>query len=492
MKLDSNAIKKVLKEQTENGATAYASTNYEIVDFNFKVPFYRNQSVEDIQLDFAKVYFENPLLALKDLFYLGDIREGLGERKIFKAGLAWLCDHEPEVANQIIPLIPEYSRWDVVVGLDNDVARKVVLEQLLFDFQNRSENKPISLLAKWMPSINTSSKETRAAARKWVKLLGVSEKGYRKALADLRAYLDVVEVKASAQNWGDINYSTVPSVANLKYKNAFLRHDTERRKEFLTNLDKEGVKINASVLYPHQIVSQYMKEHLSAEDSLLEAAWKNLPNYTAGDVLVVRDGSGSMTGQPLDVATALAIYTAQKNTGVWHNKFLTFSSQPGLVDISSANSLLDALKICDGYNDCSNTNIEATMDLILEAAVATKSELPDSVVIISDMQFDQCEKGTALWMNGCLGYESNKTDFEMIAQKYAEAGYALPRIVFWNVSAYSHGLIQMKTNANGLVEMSGFSVALLKQILSNQTDPYDVLCDMLNTPRYNRVIEAFN
>lgn len=483
MKLDSRAIKNVLTEQTENGATAYATTNYEILDFNFKVPFYRQQSEKDIQLDFAKVYHEDPILALKDLFYLGDIREGLGERKIFKAGLAWLCEHEAEIANQLIPLIPEYSRWDVVIGLDNDVARKVVLEQLDSDLENMAENKPISLLAKWMPSINTSSKETRAAARKWIKLLGVSEKGYRKMLSKLRAYLDIVEVKASAQHWDKINYSAVPSLANLKYKDAFLRHDAKRRAEFLNSLNQGKAKLNASVLYPHQIVGQYSTyfDYGCKKDDLLENAWKNLPGYTAGDVLVVRDGSGSMYGQPLDVATALAIYTAQKNTGVWHDKFLTFSSRPELVDISSADCLLDALRICDKYHDCSNTNIEATMDLILTAAIKAKAELPDSILIISDMQFDY---------SCCFG--QGRTSFEIIAQKYAEAGYELPKIIFWNVSNYNHGLVQMKTNPNGLVEMSGFSVTLLKQILSNKTDPYEALCDILNVPRYNKIIEAFN
>lgn len=485
MQLDSTAIKRVLTEQTANGGAAYASTNYEIVDFNFKVSFYRNQSIKDIQLDFAKVYFENPLLALKDLFYLGDIREGLGERKIFKAGLMWLCEHEPEVANKIIPFVPEYSRWDVLVDLgpDNLRATKAVLEQLQSDLDNMEKGKSISLLGKWMPSINTSSKETRAKARKWAKFLGISEKKYRKTLSALRAYLNVVEVKASAQQWSDINYSTVPSVANLKYKDAFLRHDLERRTKFLNDLNQGKAKLNASVLYPHQIVEQYQTyfDYTGNKDDLLENAWKNLPDYTAGDVLVVRDGSGSMYGQPLDIATALAIYTAQKNTGVWHNKFLTFSSHPELVDISSADCLLDALRICDKYDDCSNTNIEATMKLILDAAVAAKADLPNSIVIISDMQFDATQR-----------HGGGITDFEKIAEMYAEVGYALPRMVFWNVSTYDHGLVQLKTNENGLVEMSGFSVALLKQVLSNKTDPYEVLCDTLDVPRYNKIIEVLD
>lgn len=480
MKLDSNAINNVLTEETENGATAYVSTNYAIVDFNFKVPFYRTQSVKDIQLDFAKVYYENPLLALKDLFYLGDIREGLGERKIFKAGLAWLCKHEPEVANKIIPLIPEYSRWDVVVGLgpDNLIAAKTVLEQLQSDLENMGQGKAISLLGKWMPSINTSSKEIRKEARKWVKLLKVSEKEYRKMLSALRTYLDVVEVKTSAQQWDKIDYSAVPSVANLKYNYSFMKHDRERREEYLANLKNGETKVNASVLYPHQIVAKY--EYLDTEDTLLEEAWKELPTYSAGDTLVVRDGSGSMTGLPLQVATALAIYTAQKNTGVWHNKFLTFSANPELVDITGANSLLDALHICERYDDCSNTNIEATMKLILDAAVAAQAELPDSIIIISDMQFDATQ------------YGNNKTDFEQIAKMYAEAGYVLPRMVFWNVSTYNHALVQLKSNANGLVEMSGFSVALLQQVLSNKTDPYEVLCDTLDVPRYNKILEALD
>lgn len=477
MQLTASNLKAVMKTETKNGAVAYETTGKDILDFNFQISRYRNASEKEIKNDFAKVFAEDNILALKYLFYAGDIREGIGERKVFSTGMKWLCEEKPEIANKLIKLIPEYSRWDVLVKLDNPVAHKIVAEQLTEDIDNMQNHKAISLLAKWMPSINTSSKETRELAKHYIKVLKLNAKTYRKTLAKLRAYSNVVERKMSDRQWGDINYSAVPSKANLNYSQAFLNHDKERRSQFLQDLVGGKTKINAQVLQPHEIVEKYP---YGRYNETYEQLWKNLPEMTTGDMLVVRDGSGSMFGRPLNVATALAVYTAQHNKGEWHNKFITFSSRPQLVDFSHCKSLSDILTYCDGFDDCSNTNLYATFKLILDAAIAAKATLPETITIISDMQFD----GRA--------HSMSKTLMEEIQEEYKEAGYTLPRIVFWNVSNYCSGLVQMHTNELGIVEISGFSVNLLKQVLSNEVDPYKVLLDTLNVPRYNKVIDTLH
>ena len=485
------------KSVTENGAVAYATSGKKLLDFNFAVSAMRGMDEEEIQNLFCKAYAEDKMRALEYLFYLGDIREGIGERKAFKACLSFLASHCKNITEGIMDLIPHYNRWSsVLVLLDNpgtkDAALSLIGRQLARDLEDARNGKPISLCAKWMPSPNTSSKETRRLAKVIYTGLGLSEKYYRKTLSYLRAYLDVVEVKMSAKKWGSINYEAVPSKANLNYKEAFMRNDRERRLEYLASLIKGETKINAGVLQPHEICSRYMIDGAYMkdvdEDVVLEELWKALPDLLVENVLVVRDGSGSMTWPTfggnttaLDVSNALAIYMAEHNTGEWKDKYITFSARPEIVDLSNCDSLYEKLDVSRRYCDCSNTNIYKTMDLILTTAVRNnipEKDMPKMIVIISDMQFD----GRA--------HSLNRSLFDDIAEEFEEAGYKLPRICFWNLSGDVDNTVPMQENDLGLILCSGFSVQLLKMFMSGSIDPYKVLLDTLDGERYELVRNA--
>lgn len=485
---------------TENGATAYATSGKFILDFNFKLSQYRNMSVADIQSDFCKVFFEDPLIATKFIFYIGDIRGGLGERKVFRACIDWLANNRPEVAIAIMKYIPEYTRWDNLIRLIPNsnvgkVALRIIKTQLRDDMIDMKRNNSVSLCAKWMPSINASSKETKQLANYICNALGATPREYRKMLSALRKHIDIVETKMSSREWNDIDYSAVPSQANLKYNNAFLRNDEARRREYLASLQKGETKINASVAQPHEIVSKYTVGHwgraVAKYDIALEEMWKALPNICVENSLVVRDGSGSMTtaignGKTncLDVATALAIYCAEHNSDVWKDKFITFSSRPSIVDLSNCKTLHDKLERCYRENDCSNTNIEATMRLILNTAIAnhcSQEDMPKNIIIISDMQFDSGRN----W-----GFNWNNTLFENIAKEYEAHGYKLPKICFWNVCSRNITTIPMQKNELGLVLCSGFSTTNIKMFMSGKFDPYETLIEQINSDRYNIIEEA--
>ena len=480
------------KSVTTNGAIAYASSGKKLLDFNFGVSAMRNRFPEAIKEDFMKVFFEDKLTALEYLFYLGDVREGLGERKAFRAGLSYLAEKQPKIAKVIIDLIPFYNRWDsVMVMLDDERTRgkaiALIKAQLKEDKANMKEGKSISLCAKWMPSVNASSKITVDRAKTICRELGWTEKKYRKTLSKLRKYLDVVEVKMSAKKWDKINYEIVPSKANLIYNSAFLRNDEDRRREYLASLEKGTAKINASTLNPHEICLKY-RQNRCRKDATLEALWKALPDLSVENTLIVRDGSGSMTwgsfagsGTPLDVATALAIYMSEHNTGDWKDKFITFSSNPKIVDLSNCDSLADKVDLSLRESDCSNTNIYKTMMLILKTAKrnhTSAEDMPKMIVICSDMQFDG------------HSHNLNKSLFDEIAQEFEDAGYKLPKICFWNLSGRLNGTIPMQQNDMGLILCSGFSVQILKMFMSNQVDPYKVLLETLNGERYAKVREA--
>lgn len=489
---------KKAKTLTENYAVAYETSGDVLLDFNFRITDLRTCSEEEILKAFRKMFFNDKVLGMKYLFYVGDIREGLGERNIFKTCIKWLAYVEPEFTKKVLYLIPEYSRWDILVSLIDVkqvkyVVKRIIHNQLIEDELNYRKGKPISLLAKWMPSENTSSKATRNLARVLMKELEMKPKKYRKTLSKLRAYLDVTEVKMSAKKWGEINYETVPSKANLRYSNAFLKNDAERRYEYLNALKEGKAKINAGVLQPHEIINNYSYNYdrwgecYCKYDETLEQLWKNLKDITTNRTLVVRDGSGSMwtrvTGRvrAVDIATALAIYCSEHTTGEFKDKFVTFSSRPKVVGLEGCATLKDKINRCFAEDDIANTDIYKTMKLVLDTAVhnkMTQEDMPETILIISDMQFD-----------GRYNHY-DKTLFEHIRDEYEEAGFKMPRLCFWNLCAYNARTIPLQNNELGLILCSGFSVNNLKMFMNGDIDPLKILLEVVNSERYDKVARA--
>ena len=497
-------IKNTLNDEkalTENGAVGYRTTGKELLDLNFAVASLRSASEPEIVNKFTKAFFENKELAVKFLFFARDIREGLGERRLFRVCLRALALLDEEAVIKFLPYVSEYGRWDDLFSLmldgdDNDeICKKIcwlVLEQLSQDEENMKTGKPISLLAKWMPSINCSSKQRKVIAKRICKFCNMSEKQYRQALSALRKYLNVVERKMCANEWSEIDYSAVPSKANLIYRNAFMEHDALRRQEYLDKLQKGEVKINSSVAFPHDIVNKYSKGYnefwqlvIDEKDVTLEEMWKALPDLVqgCGNTIVIADGSGSMMCKvdsksqttALDVANALAIYFAERSSGEFKDKYITFSERPQLVDLSKGETLKDKLNIAYVHSEVADTNIEATFDLILQTAInsnATQEDIPANVLIISDMEYNMAVCG-----------RPDETLFQTIKARFNEAGYKMPRLIFWNVNSRTN-VIPVKENELGIALVSGFSVNVVKMVMSGKLDPYEVLVERLMSPRY--------
>ena len=522
-----NALKETMSQEevlTENGAVGFKSSGHALLDINFATASLRNKNEAEIQKMFSEAYQENPLLAIKWLFFLRDIRGGMQERRSFRVCFKWLASVRPELVKKLIPLCAEYGRFDDLFCLitfkeDDQVQAEVIKyidEQWAKDVENMNNKKPISLLAKWMKSCNTSSPESVKIGKFLAKELQLSEKQYRKTLSAMRKYLNVIEQKMSAKEWKAIDYEAVPSKANLKYNAAFLRNDEARRREFLSKLEKGEAKINSSANFPCDIVhaytgkvgySYYSRSSQCVVDPALEAMWKALPNYVKdldnGSTIVVADGSGSMICQignsrmtALEVANSLAIYFAEKLNGEFKNKYITFSESPQYVDFSNAKSLAEKIRIALEHNECSNTNVEAVFDLLLESAKRNQlkqEDIPANILIVSDMEFDM---GTS-W-SGCGYSYYDRSDrysakrnalFESIKNKWQNAGYKLPRLIYWNVNSRT-GTIPVKKNDLGVALVSGFSVNIVKMVMSGQTDPYECLLETLNSERYVPVEEA--
>jgi hypothetical protein len=396
----------------------------------------------------------------------------------------------------LIKLIPEYGRWDDLVALvdsnRSEEVLKIIADQLQEDTQNMIAKKPVSLLAKWLPSINTSSKDTKALARKVIKGLHISsERNYRKQVAALRKYIDVIEVKTSANKWGEIDYEKVPSQANIKYATAFNKHDPIRRAAFFEKLEKGEAKINSSTNYPHDIVhmlnqSDNWGRPTLSESPTAEALWKALPDYGLSNTLVVADGSGSMTSPignsnvtALEVANALAIYCAEHNRGEFKNKYITFSETPRFVKFNNDDTLYEKLMTANSYSEVANTNIKAVFDIILKAAIknnVSQEEMVKNILVISDMEFD----------NATSGDTPDAKLFDIIKAEYKAASYSLPRLSFWNVNSRTLAIPVVENDA-GVALVSGFSPTVIKMVMSDCLDPFEALKETLNGERYKDI-----
>lgn len=495
------------KITTENGALGHATTGKKLLDLNFSTSSLRNVTEDEIVAKFLEAYMENPELAMRWLFFARDIRTGMGERRLFRAVINDCARQGRVITEEKVPvlfaLVEKYGRYDDFINLldlelPDGVSRAIytcIAEKLGKDILAMKLNKSTSLLAKWLPSINTSSPVTRERAKKIAKAYGISHAEYRKTLAQLRSYIDITEKHMSENDWTNIDYSKVPSQANLRYKEAFLRHDEERRVQFLNKAVSGEVKMNASVLYPCDIVNKYTSFRWDAwvkdYDKSLEALWKNLSNEEISNTLVVADGSGSMACSvgggrmtALDVANSLAIYFSERNHGEFADKYITFSERPQFVKFDHDASLHDKLAVALEHNEIANTNIKATFDLILKTAVVkhvSQEEMPERILIISDMEFDDA---THLWDTFYIGdgrEESRSPDaalFEIIEKEYNKAGYKMPRLVFWNTSNRS-GAIPVCENELGVALVSGFSTTIADMVMSEELDPYKILVDKL-------------
>jgi hypothetical protein len=472
--------------ETDNGAKAYKSTLDFNVDLFGKISASR-ENPDEITALYLNALEQDPETALRILFNSRDIRGGQGERKVFRHLLLNTPLHFRSV---IIPLVPIYGRWDDLFVLDGCLDWKRVLDFIAstLNADNDPEVRKPSLLAKWMPSINASSKVTKALGRQFAKHLGLSEKEYRILLSNLRKKIELVEHKMCSNKWSEIDYSKIPSRAGLMYRKSFIKHDLERYNNFMRSAIKHENKVNASTLYPYDIAEQFGLNCFSSsnldptEELALEVMWQNLPDYMEGKTfngLVVADTSGSMAGRPISVSVSLAMYIAERNSGVWKNKFITFSESPEIQTIvgeTIGQKIRNLSKAEWGYN----TDLIAVFKNILKAAKADNvapSDMPEKIFIVSDMQFDQaCQS-------------NNKTNFEQIKKNYAKFGYNVPQLVFWNVNGASN--VPMTVHDTGTCLVSGCSPSVLKAVLQGDIiSPLDIMRQAVYTERYDLVADA--
>ncbi len=469
------------KTRTENLAMTYRSTGSDTLDLFASIGALRGAGEEDIIRRFVKAWGEDRDTAMKILFYGRDIRGGLGERRVFRVILSALAEMEPDSVRKNIHLIPEYGRYDDLLALlgtpcEGDAVR-FISEQLGRDIDAMQADEPVSLLAKWLPSVNASSAQTRRQAAVIAAGLGLNGAEYRKTLSALRARIKILENALREKDYS-FDYSQQPSKAMFKYRAAFARNDRDRYNAFLEKVKKGEAVLHTGTLLPYELIRSIMRASIADERKALDVTWNALEDFTDGrNALAVIDGSGSMYGygdpKPIEVALSLGIYFAERNKGMFRNHFITFSENPQLVEIKGQD-LLDRVRYCARFNEVANTNIQRVFELILNTALLhhlPQEEMPETLYIISDMEFDFCTR------------DANKTNFEYAEEIYIRAGYRLPKIVFWNVQSRQQQ-VPVKKNQQGVVLVSGCSPRIFSMVITDDLDPYSYMMKVIGAERY--------
>lgn len=464
---------------TTNGMTTNSSSLNECVNLFFNIGSMRGQNKEKVISMFSKAFNEDPRTAMRILFWSRDVREGAGERQIFRDVLNYLIENHPQVVKANLDLIPEYGRWDDTHGLFG-----TELESEVITLTQKGLNNPetASLVAKWMPRKGLVFNKVR-------KTLKVTPKELRKTIVSLSK---TVEQKMCSKRWIEIEYPKAPSLAMSRYTKAFGRNDGERFGQFIESLKKGEAKVNAGALYPYDITKNL---RFGDTKDLANEQWKALPNWMEGSnelILPMVDVSGSMDVSVggnknltcMEVAISLGMYISERNEGAFKDMFMTFSSTPQIQKLLGP--LSDRYKQLSRAEWDMSTNLEIAFKTLLEQAVRfniPQEEMPTKVLILSDMEFNQATR------DGWRGEsEWNPTALQMIGEMYTNAGYTRPGIIFWNLSA-SGGNFPATFDEMNTCLISGFSPSIMKSVISNPNSltPVNIMNETVNSERYEPV-----
>lgn len=466
--------------ETLNGAITNSTTLNSCLDL-----FALIGERKDYSETFWAAFGENPDIALKILFWARDCRGGAGARKTFIEVMKTMQSVHPEVFKKLFKYIPQFGYWkDLYQFQPDDDIVSFIADEL------KSIQSEFSLCAKYAPRQGFWASLLR-------KGLGMEQKEYRKYVV---SHSSTVEQKMCANDWGKIDYSTVPSIAGSRYSKQYLNHDEKRYLEYLDSVNKGEAKINASVLTPPEVLSRFLPENLfsyngsffkpfgnsevlRAYSEVLRAYWNNLPDYMEGcteRILPVIDVSGSMACgsgnvKPLFVSVGLGLYISQHNQGELHNCLMSFSAYPKFYQFKGED-IIDKLSQISNVEVGYNTNLQNTFTVLLKQAKIhnlKQEDMPTKIIIISDMEFDEATIGS--------------TNLEAIEKMYSDNGYELPGIIFWNVNGRK-GNFPVTKEDKGTALISGYSPTILKSLLKGIVlTPVTIMLDAVDTERYRDI-----
>ena len=489
MKFAKAARNESVFTRTENGAVALNTTSDARLDLFGVIGSLRGAEKVRIERLFSEAYHEDPLFATRIAFYARDVRGGLGERETFRTIIRYMAKMHPEALRPNLDLIGVYGRYDDMYSLIGtpmeDEMWTAMKKQFEEDRLNLQAGNAISLLAKWIKTADASSANTRRLGILTAQKLGYSVYEFKRLVRAMRRRIGIVEALMSAGRWDEIRYSAVPSRAMMIYRNAFMKHDEDRYKEFIQRAVSGEETIHSATLFPYDIVEKVMEMTWRgvkvSEDDVLEAQWRQLPDYVepGTNALVIADTSGSMYGRPMATPVGLAVYFAERNTGPYHNMFMSFSGT-SRIQMLKGETLAQKISSMNMNDWAGNTNLKAAFQHVLEIAVqnhVAEEDMPKSLIVISDMEIDYCG-------------DKNWTFYEKMSQKFREHGYQIPNIIFWNVAS-RHDVFHADKSRTGVQLVSGQSAAVFRQVMQCVgLNPVEAMEKIINSERYAAITIA--
>ena len=466
---------------TENGMSTNSSSLNHCVDLFFIIGAMRGQDKDRLIRNFSLALLEDPARAMKILFWVRDVRGGAGERQVFRDVMKFLAEDHTDFLRKNIPYISEFGRWDDLLTLVGTKLEGEALTQIRWGLDNKN-----GLCAKWMPRKGPVAAKLRT-------FMEMSPKQYRKTLVELT---HVVETQMCANEWENIEFGKLPSVASARYQKAFWKRNEEGYKSYIASLQKGEAKINAGAIYPYDVTKSLQRGNA---DVAIEQ-WKALPNYMEGSedrILPVVDVSGSMQASAggnknvscMDVSISLGLYISERNTGSFKDAFVTFSAEPKLHILKG--NLRDRFAQLQRAEWGYNTNLVKVFDLVLDQATkhsVPESEMPTKILILSDMEFDLATETVSGWEKTHIATKWDATAQEMIEQKYAGAGYKVPAIVYWNIQSRGNN-IPVAFDKIGTALISGFSPSILKSVIKGDiVSPAQIMDDTIFAERYSPIV----
>ncbi len=475
--------------RTENGAVALNTTGDARLDFFGTAGSLRGAEEARITRLFSEAWKEDPLFATRIAFYTRDVRGGLGERQTFRILLRYMAQYHPEALRLNLDLIGVYGRYDdlyCLIGTPMEAEMWAAMKrQFEEDRRNLEAGNAVSLLAKWIRTADASSANTRKLGILTAQKLGYSVYEFKRLVRAMRIQIGIVEALMSAGRWEEIRYPAVPSRAMMIYRNAFQRHDPDRFGAFVRKAAGGEETIHSAALFPYDIVGKVMQMGYRGirvtEDDVLEAQWRQLPDYVeAGtNALVIADTSGSMYGRPMATSVGLAVYFAERNTGAYHNMFMSFSGT-SRIQVLKGETLAQKIRSIDMRDWANNTNLQAAFRHVLEIAVTNhvaQEDMPRSLIVISDMEIDSCG-------------DRNWTFYEKMAGEFERFGYRIPNVIFWNVAS-RHDVFHADRTRTGVQLVSGQSAAVFRQVMQCVgLSPVEAMEQVINSDRYAAIAVA--
>ena len=465
---------------TENGMVTNSSSLNSCVDLFFTIGAMRGQDKDRLIRNFSLALLEDPARAMKILFWVRDVRGGAGERQVFRDVMKFLAENHTDFLRKNIPYISEFGRWDDLLTLVGTKLETEALTQIRWGLDAKN-----GLCSKWMPRKGPIAAKLRT-------FMEMSPKQYRKTLVELT---HVVETQMCANEWENIEFGKLPSVASARYQKAFWKRNEEGYKSYIASLQKGEAKINAGAVYPYDVTKSLQRGN---SDVAIEQ-WKALPNYMEGSedrILPVVDVSGSMQASAggnknvscMDVSISLGLYISERNAGAFKDAFITFSAEPQLQILKG--NLRDRFAQLQRAEWGYNTNLVKVFDLVLDQATkhsVPESEMPTKILILSDMEFDKATETVSGWEKTHIATKWDATAQEMIEQKYADAGYKVPAVVYWNIQSRGNN-IPVAFDKTGTALISGFSPSILKTVAKGQvSNPQVIMDDAILSSRYDQI-----